>query len=416
MNQKPNTDNIPLINFKPNALQHKVWNSIVNEPDIIQILFGGAAGTGKSYFGCMAIILYCLQHEGIRAMICRSTLTQLSLTTMKTFFQILDDFHFIKDIQYTHNKSSNCVTFFNGSEVYFRQIPFLPSDIDYNYLGSIELTIAFIDEVAQCTQRAVEILSSRLRYKVTPTCPAKLIMSCNPTRNFLYNNYIVPMKNGTVPKHIAIHLGTTVVNKANLPPSYFNILGTLNDLDKQRLLYGNWEYSDDINALFNAYDLDIAFTKANILKTINRGFNPKPVTLAIDVAGGGKDSTTIAFLYETYVIRIIKTKVKLAELPSIINNELISLRNTQYAPSGMDVVYDAIGVGYGLEEALKGKITAVTTNALPCIHTNIYYPNIYIFGFLKHQIKTAVHKNGLRFYLLSFYSHSIVAGGLDVIS
>ena len=32
---------------------------------------------------------------------------------------------------------------------------------------------------------------------------------------------------------------------------------------------------------------------------------------------------------------------------------------------------------------------------------------IYIFGFLKHQIKTAVHKNGLRFYLVSFYSHSI---------
>ena len=31
---------------------------------------------------------------------------------------------------------------------------------------------------------------------------------------------------------------------------------------------------------------------------------------------------------------------------------------------------------------------------------------IYIFGFLKHQIKTAVHKNGLRFYLVSFYSHS----------
>lgn len=32
---------------------------------------------------------------------------------------------------------------------------------------------------------------------------------------------------------------------------------------------------------------------------------------------------------------------------------------------------------------------------------------IYIFGFLKHQIKTAVHKNGLRFYLVSFYSHSM---------
>ena len=31
---------------------------------------------------------------------------------------------------------------------------------------------------------------------------------------------------------------------------------------------------------------------------------------------------------------------------------------------------------------------------------------IYIFGFLKHQIKTAVHKNGLRFYLVSFYSSS----------
>ena len=30
----------------------------------------------------------------------------------------------------------------------------------------------------------------------------------------------------------------------------------------------------------------------------------------------------------------------------------------------------------------------------------------YIFRFLKHQIKTAVHKNGLRFYLVSFYSNS----------
>ena len=71
---------------------------------------------------------------------------------------------------------------------------------------------------------------------------------------------------------------------------------------------------------------------------------------------------------------------------------------------------------YNFPDIYQPKITAVTTNALPCIHTNIYYPNIYIFGFLKHQIKTAVHKNGLRFYLVSFYSHSIVAGGLDVIS
>ena len=42
-----------------------------------EVLFGGAAGGGKSWIGCAWIIIMCLKYKGIRCLIGRSKLSNL---------------------------------------------------------------------------------------------------------------------------------------------------------------------------------------------------------------------------------------------------------------------------------------------------------------------------------------------------
>ena len=53
-----------------------------------EVLYGGAAGGGKSYLGCAWIIWLCSEYDGIRCLIGRSKLTALKTTTLNTFFYL----------------------------------------------------------------------------------------------------------------------------------------------------------------------------------------------------------------------------------------------------------------------------------------------------------------------------------------
>ena len=76
-----------------------------------EVLFGGAAGGGKSWIGCAWIIIMCIKYPGIRCLIGRSKLSNLKITTLNTFFEVCQQFGLRVNEHFTYNASSIIVKF-----------------------------------------------------------------------------------------------------------------------------------------------------------------------------------------------------------------------------------------------------------------------------------------------------------------
>ena len=116
-----------------------------------EVLFGGAAGGGKSWIGVSYLILMCIQYPKTRYLMGRSKLDSLKKTTLNTFFEVCEAWDVKADKHYNFNGSTNIITFFNGSEIILKDLFLYPSDRNFDSLGSLEITAAFIDEANQIT-------------------------------------------------------------------------------------------------------------------------------------------------------------------------------------------------------------------------------------------------------------------------
>ena len=350
------------VRFRPHKLQHQVLQDIFHNEVHTEILFGGALAVGKSWLGCWTSILLSLENPGIRCGIFRTTLTQLKISTMLTFFEILEvNLGFVNGIDYTFNKTDNVVVFQNSSTIYFRPAPYLPSDPLYAYLGSTEFSFIFFDEAAQTTSACIDALIGRLRYKLSPKnhIHGKLLMSCNPSQNFLYSNYVKPFLDGKLNKGRLVVLGRTSDNADNLPASYLRSLENLPDKTKRRLLYGDWGFNDSINNLFNSYEILNCFIKEyKVINTIRT-----TLKISVDLATGeGKDSTTIVYCAEPegIILKISKIKEKMSTIPMTISRTINELGYTRRKNI---LIYDSTGVGYSFGTNVKKTIPGITTIA-----------------------------------------------------
>ena len=215
----------------------------------------------------------------------RAVLKALKESTLLTFFEICKEWGLKKDVHWKYNSVDGVIRFSNGSEVFLKDLALYPSDPEFDSLGSTEYTGSFIDEGAQVSDKARNIVKSRLRYKLEEfnIIPKQLIAS-NPSKNFLYYDFYKPWKAGTLPEHMAF-VRSLVTDNPYISPHYIENLKKLDKVSKERLLYGNFEYDDDPSRLME-YDaiLDI-FTNS-------RG-EGKERYLTGDIARFGRDSTVL---------------------------------------------------------------------------------------------------------------------------
>ena len=130
-----------------------------------ELLYGGGAGGGKSAFGCYWQIKRRLKYPGTRGLIGRSKLKVLKDTTLKSFFEIAKMQGLEKELHYrvtsAHDKENpNCILFFNGSLIYLKDLFLYPAkDPEFDDLGSLEITDAFIDECNQIVEKCKGIVN-----------------------------------------------------------------------------------------------------------------------------------------------------------------------------------------------------------------------------------------------------------------
>src|SRR5437879_907684 len=89
-----------------------------------EILYGGAANAGKTYFGCYFIISSAINYPDTRYLIGRSRLTDLKKSTLVTFFKVLNDLK-IESKHYNYNQQENTITFlWNKSTVVLKDLAY----------------------------------------------------------------------------------------------------------------------------------------------------------------------------------------------------------------------------------------------------------------------------------------------------
>ena len=85
-----------------------------------EILYGGAAGGGKSAIGCLWLIEMCQTYPKSRWLMGRAKLKALKETTLNTFFELAGLLDVTKE--FTYNAQTNVIKWNNGSEILLKDL------------------------------------------------------------------------------------------------------------------------------------------------------------------------------------------------------------------------------------------------------------------------------------------------------
>lgn len=210
-----------------------------------ELFFGGGAGSGKSLFGCYWHIKNRIKYPQTRGVIGRAKLSVLKDSTLVTFFKVCSLLELKAGVHYRYNENKSKIFWYNGSTTILLDMFFYPSDPDFNRFGSTEYTDAFIDEAPEITQKAFEILNSRLRWKIVEYgIVPKMLLTGNPGPTWI-KYYFVKDRDGNwinLQSHQKRMLATVMDNPdKNFVRVYMSKLEKLSEYDRSRLLHGDWD-------------------------------------------------------------------------------------------------------------------------------------------------------------------------------
>lgn len=308
-----------------------------------ELIFGGGAGGGKSILGVYWIIKSALKYKGTRWVIGRSSLKTLKETTLNSFWQVCAIQGIKVGVHFRYNEIKSLITFFNGSEIMLKDLGYYPSDPNFDELGSLEITGAFIDECNQIVEKAWLVLKSRIRYKLDENgIIPKVLGTCNPAKNWVYMNYYAPHKQGSLEPHRSF-VQSLVSDNPMISKHYRDNLLTLDKASKERLLYGNWDYLDDPTVLCDYDAICDAFTNKHVQPT-------GTTAISADLAMQGRDKF-IAGVWDGMVCRVAIDQPK--STGKTIQDDLQKLMIDYGVPRSRTVA-DSDGMGSYLASYLNG--------------------------------------------------------------
>jgi hypothetical protein len=327
-------------NFKPLTRQSEALKFLSADSNVETILYGGAAGGGKTMLGCMWQILRRLKYPGTRSLIGRAKLDTLKKTTMNTFFQVANDIGLKAGEDFIYNQQSHIIKFSNGSEIILADLQFYPSDPHYQDLGGLELTDVFLDEATEISEKAYSVVCSRIRYKLNEFgLKPKILLTCNPSKGWIYNQFYLPYKNQNLPEHLAF-VQALPGDNIHLPDAYVTSLSRLPEADRKRLLEGDWEFDNSSDRLY-LYD--------ELMRCFREPMNVGEGYITADIARLGKDRTVLCVWKGLSCIDIVILRQKRQDE---VKAEIQRLMN-QYSVRLSNVLADADGVGGGLVDSLR---------------------------------------------------------------
>lgn len=274
--------------------------------DVIELLYGGAAGGGKTWLGCFWVWYMCRKYPRIRIVIARRHLKDISTATLPSFYKVCaamesrPGYIYKAERFWRYNGSLSIITHSrNGAQIHFVDTEYKPTDPLYDRYGGQEYTCGWCEEVQETSRKAYNALRTRIGRQLNDEYGLKPMMlsTCNPSKGWIYTDFYLPFRDAKLPEGRAF-IAATIGDNPYLSAEYRSVMENINDpVVKARLLEGKWEFEDDDSQLISA------LTLSNTLSAI---FIPGPVRIGIDVAldGPRADKTVIAIVTGNRLERI----------------------------------------------------------------------------------------------------------------
>lgn len=318
--------------YRPLPKQRKAY-SYIGDDHTKFIFYGGAAGGGKSWLGCEWLMYCAFQWPGTRWFIGRNNLKDTRESALVTWKKVTT-FH--KFFEYSENEHG--IRLANGSEILFLDLSFYPyKDPFFERLGSKEFTGGWIEEAGEIHSKAFDVLKARVgrhlndKFGIIP----KILVTCNPKKNWLYTDVYKPWKEGRLQKDRAF-IQALPTDNPYLSAEYLENLASIKDpATRARLLEGQWEYDDDQTALIEFAALVDVFSNSFVLP------DPEDRWITADIALEGSDRFVIGAWSGLVLIDYRKVeKSRSNEVVGVIE----SMKMRHRIPNSR-IIYDSDGVG-----------------------------------------------------------------------
>lgn len=204
-----------------------------------EVLFGGAAGGGKSYGQAVDALLFALRYPASKQLILRRTFSELDKSLIRTTLAL-----YPREI-YTFNSSSHTGKFKNGSIIDFG---YCAAEADVYQYQSAEYDVIRFDELTHFTESQYLYLISRVRG--TGNIPKQIKSSTNPGgvgHSWVKARFVDPSPQGESfdggDGMTRIFIPALLDDNRFLAegdPHYRDRLLALPEREKKALLYGDW--------------------------------------------------------------------------------------------------------------------------------------------------------------------------------
>ena len=208
-----------------------------------EVLFGGAAGGGKSYGQIVDALLFALRYPGSKQLILRRTFSELEKSLIRTSLGL-----YPRNL-YSFNSSLHTGKFKNGSVIDFG---YCAGESDVYQYQSAEYDVIRFDELTHFTEAQYVYLISRIRG--ANSFPKQVKSSTNPGgigHSWVKERFVDPMP------PMNAFVGDSGLTRIYLPamiddnfflkssdPDYKKRLEALPDRERRALLYGDWDIFD----------------------------------------------------------------------------------------------------------------------------------------------------------------------------
>lgn len=345
------------IEFDAHAKQEEALAILTEDNGIDELLYGGAKNGGKSYLGVSWVFGSALLYPDTYWFIARDQLNDLRKFTVPTVHLFFKNIGLVFNTYCKFNANDNVFTFHNGSKVFLLECAYKPADPLFERFGSMQFTGGWIEEAGEVHVAAYENLKLSIgRWNNDMYNLAfKLLMTCNPKKNFLYTDFYKPWKANKLPKNKAF-ITALVTDNIFRQKGAVEVLDKIKDkITKQRLRFGEWEYAQDPSCLMDYDNIISIFTNSHV-QSIGQKY------MTVDVARFGSDKTIIRVWHGWRVIYKEKaTKQSTAETADRIKDLSI-----KYQVPLSNVIIDEDGIGGGVvDHFTQGSVKGFVANSTP---------------------------------------------------
>lgn len=251
------------------------------------LMYGGAAGGGKTYVTMAIAIMLAKFYPGSRSFVVRESLPRLKKTSIKSFFKLCPK-SFVKK----YNQQDKLVMFKNGSELQFISENY-QNDKDLTQFDGLEGNFFFLEEGQELQERTFNKAILRCGRNIISPMPPKLIfVTCNPSQNWTKDRFYKPYIEGNMPeKHF--YLPANMKDNTLLPEDYIESLNNLDEITRAIFVDGNWDAVDVDRPFAYAFDKNKT-VRPNLKYNPNEDlylsfdFNVDPITCIAAQHYGGK--------------------------------------------------------------------------------------------------------------------------------